>query len=312
MKTKKHRSASLNCAVALVALCAIVSCSCKDKPTGPVLGPGQFQDASPAWSPDGSWIAFFRGGVLGPSTWGLYKVRSDGSGETRLLSWPASGGILTIDWSDQDWLLVSTHDATVYKVRPDGSGKTVLYGGPGLGASWSPDESRAVFIVEVALWIVDSAGNNAALLDPADSIFSGQSLMPDWGSNGKILHLRYIGNQNDPVIAQIDPLTLQLDILDTGFVGQGREHPRWVSSNSFMFVRYETNKHPQIWQADSAFSAPSCLTCEDVLTEGAGQFSIHSTTGQIVYANVKHGGLSIMDADGTNKRQLTWPEGVQP
>jgi len=292
----------------IMSMC-LVGCSCRDKPTDSVVGPASFYDVSPAWSPNGDLVAFNRGGPLGPSTWGLFMIRSDGTDETRILDWPQSRGILTIDWSDRDWLLVSTFDETVYKVRPDGTDKTVLYGGPAQGASWSPDESQLVFRPGFELWLVDSAGTNPRLLDPADTLLQGFSLNPDWGSGGMILHLRYVGNTNDPVIAQINPLTLQVTILDSEYVGGGRDYPRWVDSSAFLFFRYEINKHPQIWRVDSAFATPRCLTCEDMLNEGGGEFAISPVTGEIVYANSKHGGLSIMEADGSNKRQLTWPGG---
>lgn len=293
----------------------LTSCSSESMPTGPELLPGQFCDVSPAWSPNGEWVAFFRGGRDGmdDSTWGLFKVRADGSEETRILNWPDAHGVLTIDWSEQDWLLISTADWGVYKVRPYGrTVKTWLYTGRSLGASWSPDYGRAVVGGWAALWIVDSAGSFAALLDPADSIYRSECLGPGWGSNGKILHLRYIGHRNDPVIAQVDPTSLKVDVLDSGYVGQGRGYPKWGIGKAFLFDRREANKHPQLWRVDSVGAPQRCLTCEDVLKEGAGEFDVHPLTGQIVYATLRTGGLFVMEYDGSNKRQLTWPEGKTP
>jgi Tol biopolymer transport system component len=287
---------------------ALIGCSFNSIPIGPVLGPAQFYDVSPAWSPDGRWIAFHRGGPVGaPSGWGLFKIKTDGTQETKLLDSADSHGILTIDWSDQDWLLVSTFNATVYKVRPDGTNKTVLYGGPAQGATWSPDGSQIAFRPPSTIWIMDSAGQNVRLLDTADTVFQGERAMPDWGEGGQILHLRYVSSQAHPLVAQVDPQSLVLTVLDSGYAATVIAYPKYADTSSFVFIKYDDGRHPQLWRVDSAFAPARCLTCGDDLNEGGGEFDMLASSGEIVYANSRHGGLSIMDANGSNKRQLTSP-----
>ncbi len=93
--------------------------------------------ATPSFSPDGRWIAFFR-----PDD-GLYIVRPDGSGEERLTSrgsarapFPAAPR-----WSpDGEWLAFVSDSGYLYTIRMDGSDEqrisdTRLVGG---AFSWSP------------------------------------------------------------------------------------------------------------------------------------------------------------------------------
>jgi Tol biopolymer transport system component len=88
---------------------------------------------APTWSPDGNWIAFVSKSGPYPYTYAVFKVRADGTEETRLTE---SGGCgspdsvyandFDLSWSpDGDWIaFVSdcgayTHD--IFKVRADGS-----------------------------------------------------------------------------------------------------------------------------------------------------------------------------------------------
>ena len=312
MRLRRLQALNLPYNVAVIAIILLSCCSCTEKsvdPPPPTMGPAQFCDVSPAWSPDGQWIAFMRGGPGGSSTWGLYKVKSDGTQETKLLDWANSHGILTIDWSEQDWLLVSTFNATVYKVRPNGRGKTVLYNGSSHGASWSPSGDQVVFRRNWVLWVMDSAGQNQRVLDPQDT---SPSLHPDWGASGQIIHLRSIAGAGGHAIAQIHPQTLAVEVLDSGYSQIGISYPKYANHSGFVYIRRDDGIHAQLWQVDSAFAQARCITCTDVYNEGAGEYDIFHATGEVVFANSKHGGLSIMSADGTNWRQITDPRSLVP
>ena len=310
------------CAVLLtaiaVSLSSILSCSCSDNPTEPppsTPSPQQNIDVSPAWSPGDQWVAFNRGtSPLGPAGWGLYKIRSDGTGETRILEYPTSGVILSVEWNDQDWILVTTYDLGVYKVRPDGSSQTVLFDEYTIYASWSPDGSQIVFGPAFqALWIMDSAGQNARLLDPADSVFRGTQQFPEWGKDGLILHVRYTDRLPQPKIVKVDPVSLALTVVDSAGDFSEVGGLKYISPQAFAYFRIGTLEiHPQIYIVDSPFAEQRCLTCGDERNTGGKRFDISHLSGRVVYTNTRHGGLDIMDADGSNRRQLTFPEGAEP
>jgi Tol biopolymer transport system component len=71
------------------------------------------QGDSPAWSPDGTWIAYVRRG-------GISTVRPDGTGVRALAE---SGGTPTsVDWSPDGQSLVFAERRHLYVVGADGAG----------------------------------------------------------------------------------------------------------------------------------------------------------------------------------------------
>jgi Tol biopolymer transport system component len=116
----------------------------------PVRLTDSLADADPAWSPDGSKIAF-----VGPARTGsngnleLHTMNVDGSGLTQITSTPG-------DESDPSWspdgnsIVVSRRDATdsdIFVIRVDGSGEQALTndGFDDLDPAFSPDGTRIAF-----------------------------------------------------------------------------------------------------------------------------------------------------------------------
>jgi Tol biopolymer transport system component len=103
---------------------------------------------SPAWSPDGSKIAFSRQGPQDTRT-GVYRANADGSGLLRLTA-AASGGA-DPTWSpDGTKIAFASGDsnADIFVMNADGSNPINLTNNPAIDLSpaWSPDGSKIAFV----------------------------------------------------------------------------------------------------------------------------------------------------------------------
>ena len=146
-------------------------------------------DEEPAWSPDGTQIAFAsRRTTLAQD---VYVMNADGSNVRRLTT--ANGDDTAPAWSPDGSKIVfrSTRDGNleIYSMNADGTGQTRLtnHSRADTSPSWSPDGSKIVFsrntgsISEVYVMNANGSGATRIATDGWD---------PDWGSNGKIAFTR--------------------------------------------------------------------------------------------------------------------------
>jgi TolB protein len=127
-------------------------------------------DRSPAWSRDGSLIAFERAGDL-------FTMRRDGISLRRLThtrqreSEPA--------WA-RDGRLAFMANRSIYVRRPDGLTERLA---AGESPAWSPDDTLIAFVREGALYVMNADGSGQHQVSPADPDNPDSS--PTWSADGR-------------------------------------------------------------------------------------------------------------------------------
>jgi TolB protein len=140
----------------------------------------------PAWSPDGSLIAFSSTRDGEPD---VYVMRADGSDVRRITDDPASDWAPA--WSPDGAAIAfnSNRSGTfdIYRIGPDRGATTAVTGGPDddFEPDWSPDGSQIAFTSnrggDFAIWLVSAEGGEPTRLDTGD----GNAYMPSWSPDGE-------------------------------------------------------------------------------------------------------------------------------
>jgi Tol biopolymer transport system component len=162
------------------------------------------QDHSPEWSPDGTRIAFARGGYAeatdnDPSppyaNRNIWVASSDGSGLRQVTDgrWHVSAG-----WSPDGVRLVTDTEPGVVEVGVDGSGRRVLLEGEYSDPSWSPDGD--------VLLVSDGPGLGLAEggQPPVESFDTPAPQTPEWSPDGEWIAFADGENEADVWIVRPD------------------------------------------------------------------------------------------------------------
>jgi TolB protein len=163
------------------------------------------EGSGPAWSPDGSRIAFARDGDL-------YVMNSDGTGAVRLATRGGPWG--SPDWSPDGSQIVFARGTTgrwdIYIINADGSGEVNLTNRGSYNGfpSWSPDGSKIAFVSDLHgnwvagdadIYVMNTDGSNVERLT-----YDG-SAAPAWSPDGsKIAFERWIGDNSEIFVMNAD------------------------------------------------------------------------------------------------------------
>jgi TolB protein len=143
-------------------------------------------ELSPAWSPNGRWIAYARPGAGKSAIW---KMRADGSHKTRLT--PASLSDVP-DWSPDGRRIAYAEQGRIWVMNADGTGRhavTKTVYGVDWAPSWSRDGRRIAYESNRAtspvnptneIWLMNADGSNERRLTH-NNLQDGQ---PTWSPDG--------------------------------------------------------------------------------------------------------------------------------
>ncbi len=195
--------------------------------TDPVDLTGSQSASQPAWSPDGTRIAYHRNTGL-PAERGLYVMDADG-GNAALIA----EGYWAPAWSPSGAQLAATQRAggvgqsDIYVMNTDGSSAVNVTNDPAEDHSpaWSPDGSRIAFTSNRSgtsdIWLMDPDGGNLVnLTNRSDADFG-----PDWSPDGTRLAFQTLGTLGAQV-GLVDADGGNLDVLPVWDIAE-KGRPSW-------------------------------------------------------------------------------------
>lgn len=265
-------------------------------------------DQHPAWSPDGTTIAYYHLGVtqvdssgfchIDPESAGIWFINPDGTNRRMFLR----NGSLP-DWSADGTKLALVIENQIYTV---GIGGDSLCQWTTTESNYFPDWcSNGELIGYDRIASFDSSGVWVLSLADNQKVYLVHGRSPDWSPDCSLI-----------VYAGLDEEIWRVssDGSDSSkLAGHSGDFPRyrypvWSPDGSkIAFSALEAGEPIQIWVMDADGSNPRHLT-----TEGGTEPSWSPDGSKIVYSrhnswefSDENGRLWVMNADGSGKRQLT-------
>jgi Tol biopolymer transport system component len=309
--------------ISLFVLLTLACCDCHKKPTEtinkpPVNRPFYGAHISPACSPVGDQIAFWQGQydtITLDTIPGVYLVNADGSNLHLLIrqdNLPGNFPCHVSDWSpDGNWLVYNLFwNSLIFKMRAqNGDSITCLTPqGSNYLPDWSPDGKRIVFDKAepdsgtYLIWQMDYDGQNMRRISKD---FSSEQRFPSYRNNGTEIACKYFGSDYEGLVIIDTTGTIVKRIFANVTINRCRFSP---DGSKIAFITYDVSAQCyKIW----------CVNYDGTNARELTPFPVHymsldwTSDGRIVFSKLgvtrEEGGLWIMNADGSNLHQLTFP-----
>jgi len=221
------------------------------------LTSGSGIDFTPAFSPDGSKIAFASDRDGAPGVYQIYVMNSDGTGQMRL----TNNGVIDYFpvWSPDGTKIAFTRQTAligeIIVMNSDGSGEVNLTNSAAndIHAAWSPDGTKIAFASDrnqlyLDVFVMDADGNNVVQLTTNFAI----DYYPAWSPDGtRIAYTASYDNFTTDIVV-MDANGSNQNVL-TNVDGRGEAAPAWSPDGSRL-VFSKANVLPyfnfQLWTMD--------------------------------------------------------------
>ena len=160
-----------------------------------ITPPRGLNAGQPAYSPDGSLIAFDYGGGTTPTGWGIWDMTSTGADPRQITqeSQTVAGNDTTPAWSPDGAQIAFVRNSDLYVMNADGSGVTNLTSAFAIGVlepEWSPRGDLIAFSAGADIYVMGPTGAPA----PQRLTFAvGNQNYPSWSPDGSAIAYAFLG-----------------------------------------------------------------------------------------------------------------------
>ena len=260
------------------------------------------QAIDPAWSPDGSQIAFAGGEERNTESYNIYLVQPDGQGLQRLTNSPVHEISTDPSWSPDGRQLVFSHlhdghNQLVVLTLADGAERTIPLPQDFFQAftpAWSPDGSKIAFAANrggiVGLYVVNADGTNLHLSFFPSAAGDGVNPSPAWSPDGSQIA---VANEGDIYVISATGTDVRR-LTDAPEVDTA---PTWSPDGSqIAFLSGRLRPQTPCSFPNSASPDPTSDVCQAM--------------NEIAHQSIRDLDLFMMDANGANQHPVTEGGGI--